>query len=540
MKEEEDETNMRFLLITMFLSGLLFTAGCGGSGGSGGGSDVPPQVFFMLNDGSSGYELGVTDGTAEGSKLVADLYPGPESSFPSLYYEKGYSYLGDTIFFGTSYDGDPLGDSFRGLWKSNGKEEGTTLVSDIFLSADSGGMYEGRQSKDAIIMYPSIHTFQGQIFFAGNDEEKGLELWESDGSSEGTVLVKDINPEGGSYVVSFETLGNKLFFAADDGETGQELWCSDGSSQGTTLVKDIFEGPMPGAPQHLTPFNGELFFTAEGYSEGEVPSGRELWKSNGTESGTVLVKDLIEGPTSGWPHSLCVVDSTLFFASDYTQYYQYYLPESEFLFEPEPKDSMNPAKLWKSDGSSQGTTTVMDFGIGNKLSNLCAYNGEVYFYLYEEDGPPSALWKSDGTTDGTVVVQEFPRALTQRKGMGLESNTRLLASANGLLFFFGVDEFGTAELWRSDGTPEGTSLIKDINGSDDREIAGPGLYKIGKPEDIFGIFSRGVVFGANDSEHGFEPWFSNGSSNGTQMLIDGYEGSEDGWLVDFGPGGDRD
>ena len=81
----------------------------------------------------------------------------------------------------------------------------------------------------------------GTLFFTANDGDHGRELWKSDGTAAGTVLVKDINPDGrSSYPERARPTSNgTLFFTADDGTHRQELWKSDGTAAGTVLVKDI-------------------------------------------------------------------------------------------------------------------------------------------------------------------------------------------------------------------------------------------------------------------------------------------------------------
>lgn len=72
----------------------------------------------------------------------------------------------------------------------------------------------------------------------------GRELWKSDGTGPGSVLVRDIFPGSGSGVVGahFASDGDAIFFVASDGLMGQELWRSDGSAAGTRLVKDVVPG----------------------------------------------------------------------------------------------------------------------------------------------------------------------------------------------------------------------------------------------------------------------------------------------------------
>src|SRR5262249_6160142 len=116
----------------------------------------------------------------------------------------------------------------------------------------------------------------------------------------------------GSYPHYLTEVGGTLFFAANDGTNSLELWKSDGTAAGTVLVKDINPGGGNNGslPNHLTAVNGTLYFTAF------VPAtGIELWKSDGTAAGTVLVKDINPGPAFSSPHELAFVNGALFFAA---------------------------------------------------------------------------------------------------------------------------------------------------------------------------------------------------------------------------------
>jgi ELWxxDGT repeat protein len=81
------------------------------------------------------------------------------------------------------------------------------------------------------------------LFFRAGETNTGSELWKSDGTEGGTVIVKDINPgTGSSAPFWFEGIGNTLLFGAIDGIHGQELWATDGTDSGTVMVKDINPG----------------------------------------------------------------------------------------------------------------------------------------------------------------------------------------------------------------------------------------------------------------------------------------------------------
>ena len=105
-------------------------------------------------------------------------------------------------------------------------------------------------------------------------------------------------------------MGASLFFTADDGSQGRGLWRSNGTEAGTVLVRDIWGGTNSSNPDSFENVNGTLFFTA---SNGV--NGNELWKSNGTSAGTVMVKDIWPG-SSGWGSDLTHVGNIVYFGAN--------------------------------------------------------------------------------------------------------------------------------------------------------------------------------------------------------------------------------
>src|SRR5439155_8769669 len=105
----------------------------------------------------------------------------------------------------------------------------------------------------------------------------------------GAVLIKDINPTAGfgSIPASLTNVNGTLFFDADDGTSGPELWKSDGTADGTVLVKDIRGGAVGSSQYYLTNVDGTLFFQAN-----DGAHGGELWKSDGTAGGTIQLPDI--------------------------------------------------------------------------------------------------------------------------------------------------------------------------------------------------------------------------------------------------------
>ena len=85
--------------------------------------------------------------------------------------------------------------------------------------------------------------FNGEIYFSADDGTAGRELWKSDGTDSGTVMVKDINTTaaGSASLPRWFTIfpDGLMYFRATDGTNGNELWRTDGTDAGTTMVKDI-------------------------------------------------------------------------------------------------------------------------------------------------------------------------------------------------------------------------------------------------------------------------------------------------------------
>src|SRR3989339_430820 len=241
------------------------------------------------------------------------------------------------------------------LFKSDGTETGTYSVNNI------SSPYLKLSPVD---FYNNLQTFcnnYGTIFFNAYDSIHGYELWKSDGTDAGTMLVKDIFPgTSNSDLSKFFAVNGTLFFWANNGINGIELWKSDGTEAGTVMVKDIRVGSSSSSPTQLTNVNGTLFFWAN-----NGINGIELWKSDGTEAGTVMVKDIRVGSSSSSPTQLTNVNGTLFFWAN---------------------NGINGIELWKSDGTEAGTVMVKDICAGSCSSfeqNYTPYfanvNGILYF-----------------------------------------------------------------------------------------------------------------------------------------------------------------
>jgi ELWxxDGT repeat protein len=163
----------------------------------------------------------------------------------------------------------------------------------------------------------AIADFNGVAVFAADDGQHGTELWRSDGTEAGTWLLSDLNPgpaSSGAYWY-FAVLSDMLFFNADDGTHGQELWRTDGTPDGTPggtlMVRDIFTGTNGSAPLYLVMVNDLIFMSAN-----DGANGRELWTSDGTHDGTTLVSAASTRLGGGMPSFLAALASRVIYAYD--------------------------------------------------------------------------------------------------------------------------------------------------------------------------------------------------------------------------------
>jgi trimeric autotransporter adhesin len=254
--------------------------------------DVGGKCFFSATDGTNGVELYVSDGFSSGTGLVKDIFSGPGSSSPSNLIN-----VGGTLFF-TANDGA----TGTELWKSDGTSGGTVQVRDIRVGP-------GSSSPSSLIL------LGGVLYFSADDGINGRELWKTDGTSAGTVQVKDINTAAAGSSLATNTrivvMNGNLYFPANDGTNGIELWKSDGSDAGTVLVKNIHTTAGSSSLNNnneIVVLGAQIIFPAT-----DATNGRELWKSDGTDAGTLLIQNLNSGTGNANPDQLTVAGGFVYF-----------------------------------------------------------------------------------------------------------------------------------------------------------------------------------------------------------------------------------
>jgi len=414
------------------------------------------------------------------------------------------------------------------LWKTNPTATNTILVSDIFKgTASSSPNY--------------LTSFKGRLFFSAADENKGLELYSTFGYDFLTYIVRDINTVSTSNanIGPMASLGNKVIFTAYERVRGNALYTSDGTKSGTDLLHDIPAGENGVYPSLLLSKNNAVYFALAIFDEtptsavyrtrGEkqslqkitpdvdalqsiigsfdvadnglvfyvvfnyITGARELWRSNGTNAGTFLLSS-----TLYFYEYLNVVGNLAFFVAG---------------------DDVNGYELWKSDGSIPGTKMIKDINPGladAAPGGLFEFNKAVYFGAYDGTSSNYSFWKSDGTEGGTIKLKDIDPTW----GFDVNSTGEFFAPLNGILYFNANDHADKGiELWKTNGSPEGTQLVKDIY---------PGEFssfpiRLKTANDL-------LFFNADDGEHGIELWKSNGTEAGTQLVKDLAPGPDPGYV----------
>ncbi len=330
------------------------------------------------------------------------------------------------------------------------KTDGTTSVP--FLEPTAVAPEVGFDNRTLAILGASF------IFTYGNTTT-GYELYISDGTPTNTpMLLKDIRPGPNSSAPIYFTkiANNKVVFRADDGINGRELWITDGTTAGTNLIKNI--NPNGSASLNgLTAFNGKAYFQ----------SGGAIWETDGTEAGTVEFLNLRMDDNSEYPFHIYkdamyftafdaafdkvdlwktdgTVEGSTILASN-LNYADVFKGTNDLLFFA-AEDEAHGYELWRTDGTVDGTFLTRDIaagpntGLASFLSELDLGNGgdRLFFegQYRDENGNPDAdlsgeLWSSDGTNSGTVLSTTINQTST---GSSPESffniNGRLIFKAN--------------------------------------------------------------------------------------------------------------
>lgn len=427
------------------------------------------RVVFAADDGQHGREVWLSDASFAGTVLLDDVNPGVGASRPRALVD-----LNGTLFFNADD-----GESGRELWRSNSADQDTVLFHDFAPGAPSGlGLHSDVEtvvnhlfltSWPDLCPYPcprrllrtdgvsiseiAVAQFIGELEVIGEELFLLLDgdLWKADTTSDAAVPVLDT--PGATVARNFEPLGDDILIAFDG-----DLWKVDTSgalsplTQACPLVSGEV-GPIPGCQSiSLTGVGDGLLWMRDRYT-GPVPLvdvlRRELWMSDGTASGTLL---LLQLPYSVRENQLLLKTPELPLV-DNAAYFPW-------------RDDEHGVELWTSDATMEGTHLVQDIRPGPDSSapgEFQVVDGTLYFVA--DDGTHGReLWRADPGGSVRMVRDIRP---------GPESSVpQGLAADGGVLYFAANDGKSGLEPWRSQGTAATTQLVVDVNPGPDHSSPG--------------------------------------------------------------------
>jgi ELWxxDGT repeat protein len=390
---------------------------------------VESRMFFQAFEPASGRDLWVTEGTdattrpldvaaetghalpqwptALGDRLLTDIrFALPPSSANGLWISdgspEGTTRLGpqmnattpwadgsDALFLGSATSFDP------DLWKTDGTPEGTVRLKDLspdgftteghFLPALGGtrlvavdgsspGLWRSDGTAEGTIPLASVFPTEGVLLGGGLILNVGGELWRTDGWPQGTSLLSPAPQVVGRLTAAG---GGRAFFVAHSAAAGRELWATDGTEAGTSMVKDINPGasdafpiPLYGADEpRFVELNGLVYFVAA-----DDVHGDELWRSDGTEAGTVLVDETVPGLDSANIGALTAAGGRLYFQG-------YSLTEGR--------------ELWTSDGTTVTLSADIAPGPYSSTPDQLRSDGRRLYFVADDGVHGAEPWALD-------------------------------------------------------------------------------------------------------------------------------------------------
>lgn len=356
------------------------------------------SLFFVATEAATGKELWVTDGTTDGTRLVADLTPGPRNSELSR-----LAALGSTLVF------------FRGgeLWRSDGSAAGTQQLLDL---------------RPTFVSWNNVRLGSSLLFFI-QSPSRGTELWKTDGTADGTARLRQLDAEHEHVAVaSVRTDGSRAFFTLSDPNM-TELWQTDGTPDGTRRMYTF--GPDFFLPQFLSPLGEYLYFTVTERQSQRMSLYRMRVDGSGSREYVMTLPNPHGAEREALPYlgDVSVSEGKIFFAMAIGS------------AGPAPRDT----QLWVTDGTRAGTQLLRrPLSLSDEYgSPVFAVSGGLAFFSAYDPASGTEPWVTDGTVAGTRLLRNIAPGPPASAGSLPRSFTRV----GERVFFAAYDETEAGQLW---------------------------------------------------------------------------------------------
>ena len=425
-------------------------------GGNGLQIVVGDTLYFSADDGIHGAELWAYDMTTDSTRIVADIYPGQNASFPGYWLVLVHE---GVIYFDAA---DPS--HGRELWAHNTVNDSTWLVANI-----NDDDFSSNPGDDIEIVYGDT------LYFSAFTFQYGTELWAHHPANNSTWLVEDIHHGSSSnpgWLMHF-VYNDVLYFTARDMMNVHDLWAHNQTSGSTWKVASFGMAPWTHPGENFEFLIGDvLYFDAD-----NELNGRELMAYNLKTDTHWVVTDIVPGMTSSNPgaNMSILVDDTIYFDTDEQYLYAHSTTNhttwiAHQFTNAAPQDSVKPVAI-----------------------------GSEFFYKIEEEGSHLELWAYNTKNHSSWMIKRFiPPTSTGTLDIGI------IEDVNGILYFEATTgEYGR-ELWAYNPMDQSIWQVANINKANAGTDGPDGNSMPGFSLSL--VHNGYYFFSATDGEYGNELW----------------------------------
>lgn len=326
--------------------------------------------------------------------------------------------------------------------------------------------------------YLDLVAFDNHVYFSFEDPTNGVELWKTDGTLVGTVLVATLGGSstgGAHYVVA----GDKLFIASESAAStyNKRLYSLSIGSNTPLLLAANLNNVLS-----LTAYNNQVLFTANNPPNLYI----EPYISDGTVAGTHILKDIRPGVDGSDPFGYFLYNDKMYFSAN---------------------DGTHGFEVWSTDGTENGTQMLMDINPGN-VHGVYSFYGAIadgiLFFAANDGVHGTEIWTTYGIPGYTELLYDVNPTGS--------SNPLNFVALDNKIIFNANDGIHGSELWITNGTAQFTNMIKDINPGSD-----PSTFSI---YQFNALCPNLLFFSSDDGVNGLEPWVTDGTAAGTFLIED--------------------